>query len=274
MSAVTEPGLAAFRKMFTVEVLERLRQRLEDPLDPQQSGARAIKWALARVFAWMEGPPPAQEAAFREIERLADVIDDWDAAVQLLPELASEMRERLLRDDRLAGYMGVRSELSFAGYLARHSEGLTLRRGQDGTEPDFLIVSNVGTAGFECTSAHLTAPAQTHFHKISRAIRRKSQKEYCNRESALYVENTALMRHAGDSIEPSFPDRVRRVLSETNWGAVLISSVFVQGRFGLLTRGFLRFDAHTQGAALSAALDRILPQGEVHVGRVWFPEHP
>jgi hypothetical protein len=194
------------------------------------------------------------------MRRFDSFIKDWDIVADKMPAYIVELRERVVRDDRRSGYVGVRAELAIAAYLLR--KGVELGRGpQEGA--DFLVSRPQGTVLIECTSSHLSNPREDNFHKIESAIRRKAKEPYCGRDAMLHVEFTAIMHQGGDPDSQNFLDRVGSVVRDTRWGAVVLSNFMVSSGDSSYSRGFLRFDGAEQAKSLRVFLDEVVPQGRV-----------
>jgi hypothetical protein len=250
-------------------IAQALSQRLEDPLIPSEPGARELKRDLVHVAHMIEASE--LEEARWELMRLEDLVTDWDSLVSTMPEYLAELRKRFMQDDQRSGYIGARAELSAAAFLADRK--IMFRRGAGG-EPDFLLVVPEGRAAVECTSAHLTAGKEANFYKVESAIRQKARESYCNQDTALYVEYTGILRHAGDMVSEEFPARLNDVVSATPWGAVILSCLILRTGARNLERAYQRLDGEREGAALKKVLDVILPPGEVYVGHISIPPKP
>lgn len=163
---------------------------------------------LKRLFGkqLIETPSFARHPIRRSIERVLTYHNSGDyanrdyenSAISLLAKNLKEIEshdknllrifQRALRSCNNDTYLGIRFEVSMAASLIRHKVPFVKSE-----RPDFRLLDYWDGVCIECGSAHLSEPKikiADLKYKIGSAIRAKSQYEYCNAASALFIDFT------------------------------------------------------------------------------------
>lgn len=127
--------------------------------------------------------------AFYEAIKLQFLLKHIREIKQATPEIFSDFRSQLLVCSSPDNYYGLRMEIYTAASLIRHGVFFSKRE-----SPDFQIEYKSHNIHIECTSAHVNDyDGRDLFYKISSAIKKKSNKPYANKSTALFVDATNIL---------------------------------------------------------------------------------
>lgn len=125
------------------------------------------------------------------------LLQDMDQLREEAPAVFSALRIQLRRTGQREDYFGVRQEIRTAASLS------TKRIQFQKTEcPDFILSTDQGSFGVECTSCQLSGELSQDkdvVYKIQSALKKKARKTYAIYPVVLEIDITNILFHAGQS---------------------------------------------------------------------------
>ncbi|MBO8183262.1 MAG: hypothetical protein H0Z28_10810 [Archaeoglobus sp.] len=192
-----------------------------------------------------------------EIIRLKLLVEDLQKIKHYDETMLVTFREKINRDE--TNYYGFRFEVAIAAFLI--SENVTFEKIES---PDFRVLYDDKEVFIECTSRRTSDSSFRDVEsKIRAAIEEKSGKDYCQANTALFVDVTNLYFHSisrGDLVDgQELKNYIGSLLEENDFGSVIIF-VFIldkeSNRFGL---NYIRVDSNRIDPILKKFLDEYYP---------------
>jgi len=191
---------------------------------------------------------------FDELERAikTEEIDKIDRAYQELEQICTDLmfakmflenddksfdliRNGILSDESTT-FFGVRAELSMLSFLLQDyydDPNLELDNIVKQESPDYII--HTGPVQIEVTSGHLRKPGKQAANKITKAIRKKSNKPYSNRETVVVMDITNLAYRQAEAELPfeKLIEHARKTLNTSKLGGVILmySGFNIDGKY-------------------------------------------
>jgi hypothetical protein len=170
-------------------------------------------------------------------------------------------------------FFGTRFEINTAATLIR----LRLRF-EKAESPDFIVLTEFGKAGIECTSARIRKEKhdQSLLYKIESALRDKSKKEYSGPDTALFVDITNLVYrtlHSGAGLHDLLDrEALAGVVRQFDFGNLTLFTYLSDRERGGIESAYARIDHFRMGRALASLLDVCLPHGRLPLHEFAVPE--
>lgn len=191
-------------------------------------------------------------------------------------ELFEEFKEELKKED-YDNYFGTRFEIDIAASLIRKEIDFN-----HPDPPDFDIQDK--DVAVECQSAHFSGGDRTIAEKIKQTIGSKSDKDYYNESSALFVDVTNIYFNSADRDVDISREKVEEWVRETfevfdrEIGSVILFTYVADAssQGSGLNHSYLRFDNQENEPTeeLVDFLDEYWPKGNEHVPKTFFPAEP
>lgn len=187
--------------------------------------------------------------------------------------LFEDFKKTILSSRNVDNFFGIRFEIKIAATLIRST--IPFRKSE---APDFLIDTHFGKAAIECTSARIRNQRQDHDlrYKIVSSIRGKSNKEYSNLHTALFLDVTNLVYttlDAGESLAKLLDrQHLFRRLSEFDFGNLTVFTYLSDSERGGIESAYTRIDHPEIDRALTALLDSSFPFGALPLNEFAVPE--
>jgi len=176
-----------------------------------------------------------------ELARLEMLVKHLEEIKQYDENVLNSFRRKINRDD--TNYYGFRFEVAITASLIRKEVNFGKSE-----SPDFKI-QYVGQEIFiECTSRHLSKPSTGDLkHKIEEAISKKSEKDYCQPNTALFIDITNIYYHSllrGQLIDGlELKEYVGNLLEASNFGSVVLFTYILNKELNRFELDYLRADS-------------------------------
>lgn len=180
-------------------------------------------------------------------------IEKYDS--KLLVYFKRKMHESRSRDR----YIGTRFEIHVASSLIKKKINFTKTE-----HPDFTLHVGPKNVFVECGSAHyLKEYGNDVFRKLSSVIKKKSEKDYCNSATTLFIDATGLYYNAElndvnfDKI--TIEKQVLDDLKNSSFGSVIVFACIFNQEASRLEYNYNRIDNNTIDGVLLDFLNRFYP---------------
>ena len=188
----------------------------------------------------------------------------------MLGQFAKQLRDSHGWDQ----YFGARLEINVAASLIR--KGVTFRKRE---HPDFAIL-NTNDVCIECASTHMNIP-KTYDGKynISRVIRAKSAKPYCNARAALFIDVTNLLYNDATNqiffAKAELAAYVTKLLQQhrSQFGSVVLFTYMINKVLNRFESNYMRVDNTSLAPSLLFFLDQCYPHGNHVVDDFAYPNY-
>jgi hypothetical protein len=187
--------------------------------------------------------------------------------------LFEDFKKTILASGNVDNFFGTRFEINIAATLARST--IPFRKSE---APDFLIDAGFGMAAIECTSARIRKQRQDYDlrYKIVSSLRGKTNKEYSNLHTALFLDITNLVYKtldAGKSLSKLLDRKhLARKMSEFDFGNLTLFTYLSDSERGGIESAYARIDHPEIDRGLTALLDSCFPFGALPLNEFAVPE--
>lgn len=238
----------------TVKLSELLNTQFIKKEDFETPIGKALKNVL-----WYHNNGRYKERDY-ELARLKMLVKHLEEIRQHDGNMLNSFRSKINRDD--ANYYGFRFEVATAASLIRKKVDF------EKTEtPDFKVIHDGHEIFIECTSRHLDKPKSKDLkYKIKSAILEKSEKSYCQPNTALFIDITNIYYHSwlkGQLIQSKqLREYVMSLLESIKFGSVVLFVFILNKELNRFELNYLRIDSHQMDLALKKFLDSFYPSGD------------
>jgi hypothetical protein len=208
-----------------------------------------------------------------EISKLCMLVNHLQNVQKHSPTSFQKFKKILIDTHKnLNQYFGVRMEINIANSLIKKNIKFV-----NGEAPDYYI------PGFdvfiECTSVHMTKDSTKNaIEKISEAIKKKSQKPYCNNSCILCIDITNVVAFIGTEEAQIVNDKsklrevIKLHLKENNskFGCILLFRYYMDENSNFMSH-YVRIDNENIIPSLFVFLEENYPFGDVYSGPGWQP---
>jgi len=192
-----------------------------------------------------------------ELARLLMLVKHLEEIKKYDVNLLNELRSKINRDD--ANYFGFRFEVAIASSLIRKKVKFIKTE-----SPDYKISHNGKEIYIETTSTHITKPSLKDLkHKIKAAIRKKSKKNYCQPNTALFIDITNIYFHnllRKQLIQSKeLKNYVKDILKKAKFGSVVMFAYILNKKLNRFELNYIRVDSEAIDPILRDFLDKYYP---------------
>ncbi|MCH8261446.1 MAG: hypothetical protein IIA77_00145 [Proteobacteria bacterium] len=177
-----------------------------------------------------------------------------------------KFKYKLKKINNLDNYYGLRFELNIASTLVKNCIDF------DKTEsPDFTLKGDNKTHYIECTGSRLTTDNKKddYLYKISSAIRKKIEKEYCDNNAALFIDitNIAWNRTVRKTYKSKkfeidkneYKDFISNLELENNFGNYTLFCYIINTDLDRIQSSYIRIDMYDISDDLLSFMNKCFP---------------
>lgn len=209
-----------------------------------QHGSRNYQTHIGARFIWIDRLHLQGDHAGRDAEilKLYFMFKNLSDLRRTHPQAYTKSRKSIRKAPNDLQYFGARMETYVAASLARAEENFKCRE-----SPDFEITTGNEKIYIECGSANITGNATDPIKKISLSVKAKCNKNYSNRNTALFFDITNVISKCLGN-EPKNPSMALRssinsVIESNGYGSVLLLTYGINENINEIFTNYIRIDS-------------------------------